>query len=290
MKEKISIILRIILGLVFILSAYSKLIAPGIVEIIIVDHGLAPSREVAAILVRILIGLEFALGVLFFQKNYLKKVIFPAGFAFLFGFTVYLVYSGFILGDNQNCGCFGTMIEMSPVESIIKNIFLIVGLFYADKFTQKEEKKIIIPLSSLVMLIIFVFVYSPVKSASDFKFSEYTNFIDGGRTDLSEDNKLIAVYNTECEHCQEEAKEISALYMNGKDYPDFYALFFSEGEISVDSFKTITGYNFPYNEIDIQKFFELIGSEPPRIYWLKNGTVKEYWDKDFVEQIEKNFK
>jgi uncharacterized membrane protein YphA (DoxX/SURF4 family) len=69
MKEKISIILRIILGLVFILSAYSKLIAPGIVEIIIVDHGLAPSREVAAILVRILIGLEFALGVLFFQKT-----------------------------------------------------------------------------------------------------------------------------------------------------------------------------------------------------------------------------
>ena len=145
MREKISIVLRIVLGFTFILSAYSKLIAPGIVEIIIVDHGLVSSREIAAVLVRILIGLEFALGLLFFQKNYLKKIILPAALIFLGGFTVYLIYSGFILGDDQNCGCFGTMIEMSPFESIIKNILLIAAVIFSYKITHSDGKKILPP-------------------------------------------------------------------------------------------------------------------------------------------------
>ena len=285
MKKNILLGIRIVIGLVFIISAYTKLIAPGIIEIILVDHGLAANRETAAVLVRILIGLEFALGILFFQPYLLKRIVIPASLIFLAGFTFYLVYTGYILGDTQNCGCFGTAIEMSPLESIIKNVFLMVAVVWLFINTGRDRKGYLLPLAMFVVPIVLVFLMSPIKSVDNFKFAEYTNFIGKGRVDLSEGDKLLAIYNTECDHCQELAKEISSLKKSGKHFPEFYVLLFSEGDVSVDSFKTVTGFDFPYRMIDVQTFFNLIGTSPPRIYWLENGKVKEIWDKDFLERI-----
>jgi len=289
MKKKLSLILRYIIGLVFLVSAYSKLIAPGIVEIILVDHGIVGSRETAALFVRLLVGFEFALGFLFFQPNYLKKVVLPASLLFLLGFTIYLVYTGYVLGDTQNCGCFGSMIEMLPLESIIKNIFLITGILWLYKLIKEDDNKIILPLTIFVVSVAAVFLIYPIKSEKDSKFSGYTNFIGKGRVDLSDGKIILAVYNTECEHCQELAKEINVLSKSSKKFPEFYSLFFSEGDISIDSFKVMTGYDFPYQMIDARTFFDLIGTSPPRIYLLEDGVVKETWDTDFVKKIKKKF-
>lgn len=289
MKKNIGVLLCYAVGIVFIISAYSKLIAPGIVEIILVDHGLASSRETAAVFVRVLIGLEFALGFLFFQKNYIKKLIIPAALIFLFVFTVYLIYTGYILGDKQNCGCFGTMIEMSPLQSIIKNIILIAVLITIQKLNPSDSKKNILPILILVIPIAGIFLISPLRSVKDYKFSNYTNFKGKGRVDLTQGNKLVAIYNTECDHCQATAQEIEKLAYNSKNFPEINALIFSEGTVSIDSFKTITGFNFPYKEISANEFFDLIGQAPPRIYWLENGSIKKVWDKDFLKNIKENF-
>jgi hypothetical protein len=289
MKRNLPLIVRYVIGFVFVVSAYSKLIAPGIVEIILVDHGIVGSRETAALFVRLLVGCEFALGFMFFQTNFLKKIVLPASLMFLIAFSIYLIYTGYVLADRQNCGCFGSMIEMSPMESIIKNIFLIAGILWLYKLIKEDGNKIVLPLVFLIIPVAAVFIISPVKSSKDFKFSGYTNFIGKGRVDLSDGKVLLAVYNTECEHCQELAKEISALSKSSKNFPRMYSLFFSEGEISVDSFKVITGDNFPYQMIDARTFFDLIGTSPPRIYLLENGNVKEMWDADFIEKIKKNF-
>jgi hypothetical protein len=31
--------------------------------------------------------------------------------------------------------------------------------------------------------------------------------------------------------------------------------------------------------IDMNTFFDVIGSAPPRIYWIEDGVVKQFWDK-----------
>lgn len=287
MKEKFIWIVRIVIGLTFIISAYSKLIAPGIVEIILIDHGIAANREAAAIFVRILIGLEFALGILFFLPYLLKKLVIPSALIFLIGFTVYLIYTGYVLGDKQNCGCFGIIIEMAPFESIIKNIFLIAGITWLYKAINVNNNRIQIPLIAVVLSIMLTFLVSPIKSIDDLRFSEYTNFVGKGRVDLSDGNKLIAVFNTECDHCRDVAKGIAELKNNSQDFPELYALIFTEGDVSVDSFQTMTGLNSPYHIIDALTFFDLIGTEPPRIYWLKDGMVNEVWDDNFLERLSK---
>jgi hypothetical protein len=288
MKNVITLSLKVFIGLVFLLSAYSKLIAPGIVEIILVDHGIVSSREIAAVIVHLLVGFELALGLLFFQPYSIKKIVIPASFLFLIGFTVYLVYTGFILNDKQNCGCFGEMIKMPPVESIIKNIVLMGLLFVLYKFVE-EKKNYLVPVISLVLAVAFVFVAMPIKSQKDFKFAKYTSFEGKGRVDLSNGNKLVAILNLECDHCQNLVKELSALEKTATNFPETYALLFSEGNVSLDSFRKMTGFDFPYKMIGATEFFDLIGQSPPRIYWLQDGKLKEIWDKDFVENISKNF-
>lgn len=288
MRSKIALALRIILGILFIVSAYSKIISPGLIEIILVDHGIAGTRESAATLVRILIGFEFALGLLFFQPFSIKRLVIPTAFLFLAGFTIYLAYTGFILKDTQNCGCFGEMIKMSPIESIIKNIALMSLLVLLFKLSS-ERKKYYVPLLLIVAAIGLTFIIVPARSQKDIKFANYTTFVGQGRVDLSQGDKLIAIMNTDCDHCQQLAKELAALKKNKKSLPEIYTLFFIEGSISVDSFRAITKYDLPYRKIEVKEFLNLIGQSPPRVYWLREGAVKEIWDKDILENITEKY-
>lgn len=283
------IALQLSLAAVFIISAYSKFISPGLIEVILVDQGITASRNTAAYLVRILLAVEFAIGILYLQPFSIKKIVIPASITLLLFFTSYLFYTGFILGDKENCGCFGTLIEMSPVESIIKNIVLIVLSAILYRLIKEGKEKFVIPSTALVAALSFVFVFAPIRDVKDFKFEKYKTFIGKGRVDLSEEEKLLAVFSLDCEHCQQAAKEIAQLTKADKKIPPVYVLFFSEGGMSVDEFNKITGSNFPYHMIETNEFFDLIGSSPPRIYWLSSGTIKKYWDDNFEMNINKNF-
>lgn len=285
MKNKIALSLQIVIGIVFLLSAYSKFIAPGIVEIILVDHGIVHTRELAAVLVRILIGFEFGIGLLFLQPYSIKKIAAPLAMLFLIGFTLYLVYTGFIQNDSQNCGCFGEMIKMSPLESIIKNIVLIAMLVFLYRLKPNTPINSFLPFEIIIVTIVVVLITLPVKDPSKFVFYKYTEFVGAGRVDLANGNKIIAVFNLECDHCQETSKEIAELQRENVNFPPVYVLFFKEAENTPQKFFEITNSQFPYAMISPQEFFDLIGQSPPRLYLLHNGQIKEYWDSDFINHI-----
>ena len=288
MKLKLELALRIFISIVFLFSAYSKFVSPGLTEIILVDHGIVSARETAALIVRGLIGFEFALGILLILPYSLKTIVIPTAILFLIIFTGYLVYTGFILKDTQNCGCFGEMIKMSPLESIVKNIIMIAILILLFKFTNERKKYFVAP-TVMVLCVASVFLFLPVNSQKEFKFANYTNFEGEGRVDLSVGEKLLVIINLECDHCQTLAKELSETKNQTNKLPKLYALLFKEGNVTVDSFKTMTKFNLPYHMIGLNEFLNLIGQSPPRIYWLKDGKVKGIWDEDFQKKILQNF-
>jgi hypothetical protein len=288
-KKQISIILQIILGGTFIFSAYSKIIAPGMFEILMINSGFIETRVVASYLTRLLIGFELALGILLLQPNYLKKIVIPATLALLTGFTLYLGYVGFIQGNNDNCGCFGELIEMTPIESIFKNIVFIILSVFLYKTIEKKKKQKILPIVLTLVSFALVFLIIPIKSSSDFKFAEYTSFEDYGEVNLAEGEYLLAVFNLDCDHCQETATEIWEMKDQYWDIPEMFVLFYQEGDLTVDYFNEVTYSQFPYSLIDENTFFDLIGNSPPRIYWLQNGEVAEFWDEDIIQNVEMNF-
>ncbi len=283
-RDKFIWILQIVLGFVFILSAISKLVAPGLFEITILDQGIFESREIAAYLGRLLIAMELFIGIAFFQPYYIKRIVIPLSLLTLIGFTGLLSYSYFI-GDTNNCGCFGEMIKMSPFEAIIKNVVLIIIGVFIFMHRKYKSEKLYIPTILLLFSFGIVFMLAPIKSYEDLKFSKYTNFESEGRVDLTEGNKLVAIFYIDCEHCMETAKEIIKLEDETTKFQNLYILFGGEEEDNVQTFFDEVNIEHPYLRIPIEDFFDLIGNSPPRIYWLQNGKIKEFWDDDFKNHL-----
>ncbi len=279
-------ILRLLFALSFLFSAYTKFVAPGYFEITLMDQGIASSRELAAHLTRFFIGLEFALGVLLFFPYYTKKVVlFSIG---LLGvFSLHLAYL-FFLGDNENCGCFGEMISMNPAQSLLKNAILLSVAFwlYFKKEKETQSKPIYLVFAAIIVASMWLFL--PLQGKDAQKFNAFTSFVGEGRVDLSKGEVLVAVFNLDCEHCQEAATALGQL-IDEQQLPPIYVLYFQEGSTSVSEFETITQTNFPHTFIDTDTFFNLIGASPPRVYYLKHGEGQQTWDHDIKEALRRHF-
>ena len=277
---------RIFLGIVFVFSAYTKFVGPGFFEITLIDQGLLSSRSQAQHAARFLIGFEFALGLLMLLPYYTKQLMAIANLM-LIGFTIHLGYL-WAIGDNENCGCFGEMISMSPAESIVKNILMLaVSVWLWIKSPSKATNPTILFLGATI-IITSMWLFLPIPNQSEFPVNQYTNFSTVGRTDLSSGEKLVVILNLDCEHCQELSVELGKMNKTNK-LPDVYAFYFKEGETTVEQFEQMTNTSFPYVEIDVNTFFDLIGESPPRVYVLNDGAVDAIIDEDIANTLDKRY-
>ena len=279
----LSKILQLLLAITFLFSAYTKAVGPGFFEITLMDQGIAPNRSIAAYLARFFIGLEFALGFLMLLPFYIKQLM-QFTFFLLGGFTLHLIYL-WSIGDTDNCGCFGEMISMTPEQSIIKNIIMLAIALAVFKTAETKKIKKIIPVVFSAVTIISMWIILPIPNHNEFPFDSFTHFETRGRVDLSSGEKLVAIFNLDCEHCQETANELGKLKRSVENFPELYVLYFQEGSTSVEDFESITQSSFPYDLIEVNTFFDLIGDSPPRVYNLKDGKVLEIWDTDITRNL-----
>lgn len=283
-KKKILIFFQLIIAATFIFSAISKIISTGYFEITLIDQGIFSDRELASFATRIFIIVELAIGLLFLQSNYLKKIISPAAIFLLVLFIGYMIIL-IVLGDNDNCGCFSSVLKMNPLEAIVKNIFLLAITLFVYNYSNKKQNNKIIPASLLLLSIIIVFIASPIKSGDEFPFTKYTNFENEGRVDLAEGEKIIAVFDATCDHCLETAQSLKRFDSELEHFPLTYLLIFGESDIDIKNFMSEADINYPYHKINIDVFFDLIGSVPPRLYLLKDGEIAEVWDEGIEEKL-----
>jgi len=94
-------------------------------------------------LTRILVAIELVLGLALLQKKWFKKLVLPATMGMLILFTIHLFYEGFRQENGfteGNCGCFGDVLPMTNLESIIKNVIgMIAGIFVWIKYKKKDK-------------------------------------------------------------------------------------------------------------------------------------------------------
>ncbi|MDR3628466.1 MAG: hypothetical protein P4L45_16595 [Ignavibacteriaceae bacterium] len=141
-------------------------------EVQIISQGIS-NWFIATLLARLIIAFEIFLGLSFFQNNYIKKIFIPAALALLSIFTLDLIWSIIINGTGGDCGCFGQLIKMTPVESIIKNLVLIAGLAYLYKLIDYEDgKKLLVPALFLIIPFAAVFLFFPLKLQHVDKYNE----------------------------------------------------------------------------------------------------------------------
>ena len=167
-KENLSWILRLIISVLFIVSAVAKLYPSPYFAISTFEvkqlYPLGFSEGFAPYFSRILIGIEFALGIAILLKDYLKKITIPATILLLAVFTIHLSYTTFVSGNAGNCGCFGELIPMTPVEAIIKNIIAIGLLIWLFKILPADGKSNFWLLKSVGLgCILALFILAPIR-------------------------------------------------------------------------------------------------------------------------------
>lgn len=161
--------IRVLLFALFMVSAIAKMFPLWSFEKQLVDLGIASWCQ-SHYLARLIIGFELALGIAILQGNYLKKIVIPVTILLLVAFNIHLAIQMYQYGAmNGNCGCFGQLIPMTPLEAFIKNLITIGLLVYL--YTQVSDKEpgqnkfmplwLIGALSALVMFLFFPFCPCP---------------------------------------------------------------------------------------------------------------------------------
>ena len=129
-------ILRIGIGGMFVIAAILKLMSIDEFEIYIYSFNVL-SFLLTSFVSRIIIAGEFILGLFLILKiNY--KFTWNATMIVLILFTLFLIYVA-IFRNDTNCHCFGELVELSPVESIIKNVIAMI-LLSIDKWTNLKPQ------------------------------------------------------------------------------------------------------------------------------------------------------
>ncbi|MEO5776065.1 MAG: MauE/DoxX family redox-associated membrane protein [Flavobacterium sp.] len=183
-KNYIAWTLRIIVAVLFILSALAKLSKGHLLDSpyfaistfeVKQLYPMGFSEGFAPFFSRTLIGIELALGLLLLQKNYLRKFIIPVTILLLLVFIGHLSYVTFLSGGNSgNCGCFGELLPMTPIEAIIKNIVAVGFLAYLFVLLPKDAKNgnFWILTTVLFATILAIFMMAPIQPpASNFEIS-----------------------------------------------------------------------------------------------------------------------
>ena len=300
LKKILIIIIRILIGAVFCFSAYTKLHPVEPFEMLFVEMGLS-NWEMAPFIARLLISIEFLLGVLMIFSLIPKITTRLILFVLLF-FTGYLIYLLIKEGNSENCGCFGIMIKMNPVESILKNIVLI-GLTMVLLFNKttialnwKFNKFLIagIVIASLAIPIIinppdFIIHYSrpPERTGYKLNIDEMGSFSFQDSTyRLSEGKKVICFFSLKCRFCKLTAQKLTIIQDRiKKPLPIYYVLV---GETKdLDKFWAESkSYQFPNMIEKPEVFFKYSGNSLPAIFLLKNDTVFKKLNFDELSEKE----
>jgi len=171
-KQTINWIIRILIFIVFILSAVSKMFPIWQFEKQLVDLNLFTWCQ-APYVARFIIALELAIGIAFLQKHYVKRLVIPITILLLTAFCIHLSMQMVEFGPmNGNCGCFGQLIPMTPLEAFIKNAITIALLIYLYRNSAEyENRKLLYPVLIFIgsVAVMFIFFKIPPCTAEEVK-------------------------------------------------------------------------------------------------------------------------
>jgi len=285
-------IIRVLVSALFLLSAFSKLYPTPMYGItkVFEEGQLIPmgfSEGIAPYLSRVIIAIELFIAIAILQKNYLKKLVIPTSIIMLFLFSLHLAYSIF-LGDNENCGCFGELIPMTPIQALIKNIITLGILGYLSKNTPDDIKNSCSKLSiQFLVILLLMFAFVPVQTVGKNKrVASFTEYVVSD-LNINEGKKILCFFDAGCEHCMDAAKSLNVLSDSIAYFPEIHIIFSDSEADRIPDFFDHVGREYShqvlpfYNEDDeINSYLEILGYEyeNPAVIYLDNGNQIRFYD------------
>ena len=299
-KTLLSVFLSVLTGLVFIYSAYVKLVpVVETFEFTFVDIGIA-NWKTAPVLARLLIGFEFSLGILLVACFNLKKFTLPLTAFLLVAFVIYLFALLASTGNTGNCGCFGEALPMTPLQALIKNfvmlLFLVPVYLWLPGWTIKRNWLLVTAIVPITFGL--PFIINPVDyTYSSNNLNEVVNYpleldllynpkdtskVEIPSIELRKGKQIVAFLSLTCSHCRIAAKKFRLLKKNNPALPIYFVLNGDKSMLTefLSDTKTET---IPHSFCLGKSFIQLSSAHLPRIYFLDNSIIvkkADYFELD----------
>lgn len=290
--KNITLISRILISALFLLSAVAKLYPTPLYGItkVFEEGQLIPmgfSSDFAPFLSRLIIGFEFFIAFAILQSHYIKKLVIPSTILLLSVFCIDLAIDIFG-GVDENCGCFGQLIPMTPMEAFIKNIFtILLLLFIYRNVTDKEKSSFLLLFNGYLIISVLMFSLLPIATNSSNKqVSSFSSYVDSD-FDINNGKKILCFFDAGCDHCMDAAKSLTELSTNNNSFPDVHIVFSDTEQDKIPEFLKYAGSEFSYQVMEfynpddeINSYLEVLGFEyeNPVVIYYNNGNQMRFFD------------
>ena len=292
--------LKVLLGLVFIVSAVLKILDMDKFEIYIYSYHFF-SLNFSFLVARLAIILELVLGIGLVSHT-LHKLYWWGSMAMLGGYTLLLIYA-LTLGRTDSCHCFGDFLQLDPKQSLIKNgVFMLLFLLIYRMESWKTPFRWLLLCLTVMISAIAVFVISPpdnLTSNSDPEqnlqtelFYEMLDDAPLEALNLREGKQVVCFFSTGCEVCQMAAHKLSLMQQFYGFPPENVTCLFMGNEEGMAKFceesESVLYRNVLYPDVTL--LLKAVNGNLPTIVFLEDGAVvHEYGFRNMNEAEIKSF-
>lgn len=276
-------VFRALLGILFLFSATAKLIGIDSFELYLFSFGWFPLGT-SYLLARLVIAAEYTLGILL-VANFWPRLAFWGSMAMLCGFTIFLTVLA-ISGNRDNCNCFGELVNLNPVQSIWKNVGMIVLLLLGAGIRpfSIRHKWLWFTLAAIVPLATVLIVSPPDNwrygsYGVDNMFNEpaFREAVEEGILPHSvvEGSHVVCFYSLRCNFCKMSARKLMPLRERGDFSQAPIIAIFGRGE-DTDTAPFIAETGFRSDEthfIEPSDFLRITNGSMPLILVIEDSEI-----------------
>lgn len=231
------LIIRIGIGLFFIVSAILKLLSLDHFELYIYSFNLF-NFALSGLVARAIIAAELLVGILLIIKVHYKETWWLT-MLMLVGFSLLLVYV-ILFRHDSNCHCMGDLVEIKPSWSLVKNIVAIALLLCVrDEKDYQFRGRTIALVGAFIAAIVPPFVlfppdnvYNAFSKSESYDEASLNAFLQDSvmqDVQLDKGNYLVGIVSSGCEFCRTSCLKVSEIVAHN-DLDTSRVLFFIWGD------------------------------------------------------------
>jgi hypothetical protein len=280
--------ITVCIGALFLFSAYTKVIGIQNFEWTLAETGFF-SFGAANIISRLLIITEAILGFFFLFNYHFQKQLYHVGIYLLVFFNVYLIWVLITYGFSGNCGCFGEVVYMTPLQAYLKNCLMIAAIWFLNykQYHFAAWPKYLLVVGSIAAILYtippdFIYITEPDITVNEPIALQqmYSGTADSKPAfDFKKGKHIICVLSTGCHHCKSAAKKISIMQKRNASLP-FYFVFAGDSAGLQQFYKESPAQNVPHQINSDYGFITMLTGLHangmggfPKILWVQDGKL-----------------
>lgn len=247
----------------------------------------AAGFDLCSVVARFIVIGEFLLGTALACGIYFRTARVLAAIA-LSGFSLFLLWR-VILGDSGSCHCMGDLIDLNPMQSLVKNLGmgLVLACCWKSQTRVFRHMHLVSALTAVAATTV-VFCITPPdiyfrkgRISEDLSEERFKPVADS--LGLSSGRKAICFYSASCEHCRHCASKVASIVRRHGLAPDSFPVVFMQTSEKQDSVSNAFFLEYgeklmlPNSYLHPFTFLPITNGSMPLVVLFEDGRkVKEY--------------